>query len=172
MTKRKNLLIIPIVVFMTILFSLLTPVSAYAEGAHIIRQDYRPLRTIKLLMDYSHRSELLLCAGISEDINATKPDKTIPFEHFRNAGNTLGATPAPEVPMLGRWVDGIHSEPMEFGYDLTDLTATVDRTKPLKYFFIVKTKDGTIGKGHIYKASTQDRCSCSKSRIAKSCLSF
>lgn len=125
----------------------------WTPGAHIIRQDYRPLRTIKLLMDYSHRSELLLCAGVSEDINATKPDKTIPFEHFRNAGNTLGATPAPEVPMLGRWVDGIHPEPMEFGYDLTDLTATVDRTKPLKYFFIVKTKDATIGKGHIYKAS-------------------
>ena len=122
-------------------------------GAHIIRQNYRPLRTIKLLMDYSHRSELLLCAGISEDINATKPDMIIPFEHFRNAGNTLGANPAPEVPMLGRWVDGIHYEPMEFGYDLTDLTATVDRTKPLKYFFIVKTKDGTIGSGHIYKAS-------------------
>ena len=122
-------------------------------GAHIVRQNYRPLRTIKLLMDYSHRSELLLCAGISEDINATKPDMIIPFEHFRNAGNTKGANPAPEVPMLGRWVDGIHYEPMEFGYDLTDLTATVDRTKPLKYFFIVKTKEGTIGSGHIYKAS-------------------
>jgi len=122
-------------------------------GAHIIRQNYRPLRTIKLLMDYTHRSELLLCAGISEDINATQPDQIIPFEHFRHAGNTLGADPAPEVPMLGRWVDGVHYEPMEFGYDLTDLTATVDRTKPLKYFFIVKTEAGSIGSGHIYNAS-------------------
>ncbi|MBO7068128.1 MAG: PKD domain-containing protein [Bacteroidaceae bacterium] len=125
----------------------------WTPGAFVIRQDYRPLRTIKLLMDYSHRSELLLCAGISENLNATKPEKTIPFEHFRYAGNTLGADPAPEVPMLGRWVDGIHSEPMEFGYDLTDLTFTVDRTKPLKYFFIVKTKSGAIGTGHIYNAS-------------------
>jgi len=122
-------------------------------GTHIIRRDYRPLRTIKLLMDYSHRSELELFAGVSEDLDATKPDNTIPFEHFRNAGNAQGADPAPEVPMLGRWVDGMHYEPMEFGYDLTDLTATVDRTKPLKYFFIVKTKAGTIGSGHIYKAS-------------------
>ncbi|MBQ6085648.1 MAG: PKD domain-containing protein [Bacteroidaceae bacterium] len=126
---------------------------AWSPGAHIVRQDYRPLRTIKLLMDYSHRSELLLCAGVSEDINATKPDKIIPFEHFRNAGNTLGASPAPEVPMLGHWTDGMHYEPMEFGYDLTDLTATVDRTKPLKYFFIVKRNANTIGSGHIYKAS-------------------
>ena len=125
----------------------------WSPGAHIIRQDYRPLRTIKLLMDYSRRSELLLSAGVSENLNATKPEKTIVFEHFRYAGNTLGADPAPEVPMLGRWADGIHSEPMEFGYDLTDLTFAVDRTKPLKYFFIVKTKTGAIGNGHIYKAS-------------------
>ena len=125
----------------------------WTPGAYVIRQDYRPLRTIKILMDYSRRSELLLSAGISENVNAAKPEKTIPFEHFRYAGNTLNANPAPEVPMLGRWVDGIHYEPMEFGYDLTDLTFSVDRTKPLKYFFIVKTKSGAIGNGHIYNAS-------------------
>ena len=130
-----------------------TDTWTWTPGAYVIRQDYRPLRTIKLLMDYSHRSELLLSAGIAENINATKPEMTIPFEHFRYAGNTLGADPAPEVPMLGRWADGIHSEPMEFGYDLTDLTFSVDRTKPLKYFFIVKTKTKAIGSGHIYKAS-------------------
>ena len=126
---------------------------AWSPGAHLIRKDYRPLRTIKLLMEYSHRSELLLCAGVSEDLNATEPDMIIPFEHFRNASNTLGADPAPEVPMLGRWVDGMHYEPMEFGYDLTDLTAAVDRTKPLKYFFIVKTGEKAIGSGLIHQAS-------------------
>ena len=125
----------------------------WTPGAYVIRKDYRPLRTIKLTMDYSHRSELLLSAGIAENVNATKPEKTIPFEHFRYAGNTLGANPAPEVPMLGRWTDGMHYEPMEFGYDLTDLTFSVDRTKPLKYFFIVKTKTNAIGSGHIYNAS-------------------
>ncbi len=125
----------------------------WTPSAYVIRQDYRPLRTIKLLMDYSRRSEMLLSAGVAENINATKPEKVIPFEHFRYAGNTLGASPAPEVPMLGRWADGIHSEPMEFGYDLTDLTFSVDRTKPLKYFFIVKTSTDAIGSGHIYNAS-------------------
>ena len=125
----------------------------WTPGAYVIRKDYRPLRTIKILMDYSRRSELLLSAGIAENLNASKPEKTIPFEHFRYAGNTLGADPAPEVPMLGRWTDGMHYEPMEFGYDLTDLTFSVDRTKPLKYFFIVKTKTGAIGSGHIYNAS-------------------
>ena len=125
----------------------------WTPGAYVIRKNYRPLRTIKLLMDYSRRSELLLSAGIAQNIDALRPEKQIPFEHFRYAGNTLGADPAPEVPMLGRWTDGMHYEPMEFGYDLTDLTFTVDRTKPLKYFFIVKTKTDAIGSGHIYNAS-------------------
>ncbi|MBO7120021.1 MAG: PKD domain-containing protein [Bacteroidaceae bacterium] len=134
-------------------FAVDNDVWTWTPGAYVIRQDYRPLRTIKILMDYTHRSELLLSAGVSENLNATKPEKSIPFEHFRYAGNTLGADPAPEVPMLGRWADGIHDEPMEFGYDLTDLTFAVDRTKPLKYFFIVKTKDAAKGAGHIYNAS-------------------
>lgn len=130
-----------------------TTEAPWSPGSYYIRRDYRPLRTIKLTMDYSHRSELLLCAGVSEDLDATAPTKTISFEHFKNAGNPKGLSTAPEVPMLGRWADGMHYEPMEFGYDLTDLTSSFDRTKPLKYFFIVKSKTGAIGKGHIYQAS-------------------
>ena len=126
---------------------------AWTPSAHIVHQNYRPLRTIKVLMDYSHRSELFFCAGVSENLDATAPDVTISMAHFFNGGYTNGNNPAPEVPMLGRWVDGMHYEPMEFGYDLTALTASVDRTKPLKYFFIVKTPSNTIGSGHIYKAS-------------------
>lgn len=127
--------------------------GSWSPGSYLIRRDYRPLRTIKLKMDYDHRSELLLCAGVSANVNATQPDKVISFEHFKNAGNPKNLNPAPEVPMLGRWADGMHYEPMEFGYDLTDLTFSFDRTKPLKYFFIVKTKSNAIGSGHIYNAS-------------------
>lgn len=127
--------------------------GAWNPGSYIIRRDYRPLRTIKLLMDYTRRSEILLGAGVAQNLDATAPESSISFEHFKYAGDASGANPAPEIPMLGRWVDGLHHEPMEFGYDLTDLTATVDRTRPLKYFFFVKTKNTAIGTGHIYKAS-------------------
>ncbi|MBR5963091.1 MAG: PKD domain-containing protein [Bacteroidaceae bacterium] len=127
--------------------------GAWTPGAHIARRDYRPLRTFKIKMDYSRRSELSLSGGISENIDATEPDAIIPFEHFKNAGNHSNVNPAPEVPMLGRWVDGMHYEPMEFGYDLTDLTSTVDRTKPLKYFFVIQTKGTAIGTGNIYECS-------------------
>ena len=124
-----------------------------------VRKDYRPLRTIKLEMDYSRRSEIKLSAGISSDINATAPERSIDFEHFKYAGdgNYGNTNPAPEVPMLGRWADGrLHTEPMEFGYDLTDLTSGYDRSMPLKYFFIVETRSWGKGSGKIHNASIID----------------
>ena len=131
----------------------------WAPEIYKVRKDYRPLRTIKLEMEYSRRSEIKLSAGISADINATTPEKTIEFEHFRYAGdgNYGNSNPAPEVPMLGRWADGkLHSEPMEFGYDLTDLTNGYDRSMPLKYFFIVETRSWGKGSGKIHNASIMD----------------
>ena len=123
-----------------------------------VRKDYRPLRTIKLKMEYSRRSELCLSAGISTDLNAEMPEKTITFDHFKYAGDGKNgnSNPAPEVPMLGRWKDGMHYEPMEFGYDLTDLSAKFDKNMPLKYFFIVETRDWAEGHGKIHNASIID----------------
>lgn len=124
-----------------------------------IRKDYRPFRTIKLRMDYSRRSEMLLQAGVSADLNATEPDGLTDMHFFRYAGDGKNGSsnPAPSVPMLGRWADGkLHNEPMEFGYDLTDLSAGYDRNLPLKYFFIVNTRDWAVGEGNIYYASIID----------------
>ena len=131
----------------------------WAPEIYKVRKDYRPLRTIKLEMEYSRRSEMKLSAGISADINATTPEKTVEFEHFRYAGdgNYGNTNPAPEVPMLGRWADGkLHTEPMEFGYDLTDLTNGFDRSMPLKYFFIIETRSWGKGSGKIHNASIMD----------------
>lgn len=129
----------------------------YKPGFYVIRRDYRPLRTLKLKMEYSRRSELKLMAGISSDVNATEPEKTIEFEHFKYAGNgTNEHDPEPEVPMLGRWVDGMHYEPMEFGYDLTDLSAKFDTRKTLKYFFIIESKANAIGEGKVHTCSLMD----------------
>ena len=133
--------------------------SAWMPEIYRVRKDYRPLRTIKLEMDYSRRSEIALSAGISADINATEPEKTQRFVHFTYAGdgNYGNSNPAPEVPMLGRWADGkMHTEPMEFGYDLTDLTDGYDMSKPLKYFFVVESRSWAKGNGTIHNASIMD----------------
>lgn len=130
-----------------------------------VRKNYRPLRTLKVKMDYSHRSEIKLSVGIAANLKATRPEKTIELHHFRFAGDggNGDVNPAPAMPMLGRWADGkLHDEPMEFGYDLTDLTAGYDVSQPLKYFFIVdaRTKSGVasraIGSGTIHHLGILD----------------
>ena len=131
----------------------------WSPEVYKVRKNYRPLRTIKVNMDYSRRSEIYLMAGVSKDLNATEPECTQAFDHFKYAGdgNYGNTSPAPEVPMLGRWADGkLHDEPMEFGYDLTDLSSNLDQNEPLKYFFIIETKKTAVGEGHIYNASILD----------------
>lgn len=125
----------------------------WATELYVHRPDFEPQRTIKLLMDYDHRWELSLSAGISQDTAATAPEASCKFVHFTESTKFDKDGKSPAVPMLGKWADGWHNEPMEFGYDLTDLGEAFDKTKPLKYFFYAKTKTGAIGKGHLYKAS-------------------
>lgn len=131
----------------------------WAPELYKVRKNYRPERTIRVKMDYSRRSELYISAGVASDINATEPEVTMGFHHFMYAGdgNNGRTVPAPEIPMLGRWAGGkLHDEPMEFGYDLTDFTASYDKNKPLKYFLVIDTKAGALGTGHIYDAAIMD----------------
>lgn len=133
--------------------------NSFTPGYYDVMRDYRPLRTIKVKMEYSHRSEICLHVGVAQDVNATKPEQSITLTHFNFAGDgNRGKTqPAPEIPMLGRWADGeLHTEPMEFGYDLTTLTKDFDLSRPLKYFFWVETRSWGVGEGKIHAVSIID----------------
>lgn len=142
------------------------PVRQHEGGAwkpefYHVRKNYRPLRTLKVRMDYSHRSELKLLIGVSADLNAREPDVTTEMEHFKNAGDGRSEKAKQGVeaptPMLGKWADGIlHDEPMEFGYDLTDLSSGFDTRCPLKYFFIIERIPTSIGTGKLYNCSLID----------------
>ncbi|MCM1516995.1 MAG: hypothetical protein NC080_11420, partial [Paraprevotella sp.] len=123
------------------------------------RKNFRPLRVIKVKMDYTHRSELLLQVGISTDLNATEPESVTDMHHFRYAGDGQNgnAKPAPSTPMLGKWQGVMNHEPMEFMYDVTDFSAGFDQNKPLKYFFIINRKNDTsLGSGSVYEAGIVD----------------
>lgn len=134
----------------------------YQPEYYTPRRDYRPLRTLKVRMDYSHRSEMALYVGYSTNLSATKPEKETWLRHFYYSGLGKGVTvnasnPDPAIPMLNKWADGaLHDEPMKFGYDLTDLVENVDPATPLKYFFRVETRTWARGEGHIYNASIID----------------
>lgn len=143
------------------------PVRQHEGGAwrpefYHVRKEYRPKRTLRLLMDYSRRSELKLSVGIASDTAATKPERIVAMEHFKFAGDGRGNRQATlgmdaQTPMLGKWADGkLHDEPMDFGYDLTDLSAEFDTHRPLKYFLIVESKEGAIGTGSIYRCAVVD----------------
>ena len=125
----------------------------FTPGFKLVRQDYRPQVTLKILMDYSHRSEMCFVAGVASDTTATQPEisEIMPFFNYAGDGDKDGEDA--ETPMLGRWLDGMHYEPMEFGYDMTDLCSNFDRTQPLKFFFTVNLKKNAKGSGHIYKMS-------------------
>lgn len=136
--------------------------GAWKPEFYHVRKDYRPKRTLKLKMQYSRRSEIKLSVGVATRLDAREPERMVDLEHFKFAGDgrtnkkdTYGLD-AP-TPMLGRWADGwLHEEPMELGYDLTDLTEGMDTRSPLKYFLIVETKKEAIGQGAIYHASVMD----------------
>ena len=122
-----------------------------------IRKDYTPIRTLKAAVAYSKRSEIQICVGISTNLSATSPDKTLVLANHNYHGDYDGNNTDAEVPMLGQWTDGkLHTEAMEFGYDLTDFTDEFDRHAPLKYFLIINTKDGASGTGKIEYASIMD----------------
>lgn len=128
----------------------------YWPEVYYIRKNYRPLRTLKITMEHNKRSEILLSAGVSSDINSDTPERTVQFEHFKYAGDGDGDGTDATCPMLGRWKDGLNYEPMEFGYDLTDLSLGFDTRRPLKYFFIVESKSTSIGSGKIHACSLMD----------------
>ena len=137
-------------------YSMFTNSIPMNSGHFVWRKDYEPKRVFKILMDYSRRSEIAISAGISTDTAATAPAKTEDMPYFTYAGDGTKADPAPEVPMLGRWRSGMNYDPMEFGYDVTDLTDNCDLTKPLKYFLVIKSKNKALGHGNVYKFSLMD----------------
>ena len=49
--------------------------NSFTPGYYEVLRNYRPLRTIKVKMEYSRRSEIALHVGVAQNVNATKPEK-------------------------------------------------------------------------------------------------
>lgn len=121
------------------------------------RKNYTPERTMKVTMSYTKRSEISVKAGISADTTAEAPTDTYQFVYINNTGDGDGNSEDAETPLLGTWADGkVHTEPMEFGIDLTDLEAGYDLSRPLKYFLVIDTKSSASGEGTVASASVID----------------
>lgn len=133
------------------------PGEGWWPEIYTIRKDYKPRRTMKVRMTYTQRAAMGLSGGVSTNLNATAPDKSVPFIHFNYQGDADKVEGKAMMPILGIWADGVtHYEPIEFGYDLTDLCDGVDDSQPLKYFFRVSTLSSAEGTGAVYGASIID----------------
>ncbi|MBQ7741920.1 MAG: DUF5013 domain-containing protein [Bacteroidaceae bacterium] len=135
--------------------------SVWSVDRHYIRKDYEPIRMLKAKIAFSRRSALHLSVSATQDTASGSGQDSIELHHFKYAGDgTRNTYQPPLVPMLGKWIDGYHYEPMEFGYDLSDLTKKFDRRKPIKYFFNIRTQtnlpDEWQGTGRLYNASIID----------------
>lgn len=123
-------------------YKLLIDNNRWAEF-YYIRKEYHPSDMLRIKMNYSERCNLKLSIGIAGDAEATEPEKVVAAHHFINAGNS-------PIPMLGTWQDGVmHSESMEFGLDLSDLTFGIDTRKPFRFFFIIETDSDAVGTGEL-----------------------
>lgn len=131
--------------------------GSWQPYVYYFRKGYTPVRTMKVRMQYSKRSEISVRVGVSRDTTATVPEHEFQFQYINYTGDGDGNGIDAETPLLGRWRDGVmHTEPMEFGIDLTDLTDKVGRRRPLKYFLIVDSKASANGIGKILNASVLD----------------
>lgn len=124
---------------------------------YYLRQNYTPTRTMKVKMSFSKRSEISVSVGAAQNIEATSPEVTSIFRYINYTGDGDGDGVDAETPLLGRWADGkMHTEAMEYGIDLTDLSAGLDLSKPVKYFLIITPKAGATGTGTLNSASVLD----------------
>lgn len=139
-----------------------TEVEVYTGGGwwpeiYYLRQNYAPKQTLKVTMQYSKRSEISVKVGVSQNIEATSPEKESVFRYINYTGDRDGNNTDADTPLLGRWADGkMHYEPMEFGIDLTDLCEGIDFSKPVKLFLIINTKGSANGNGVIKNVSMID----------------
>ena len=131
--------------------------TGWIPNVYELRGGYEPNRTMKVTMTYDHRSEISVSVGVSQDTTATQPTYTTVFPYINYCGDGVGDNVEAAMPLLGRWADGkIHSEAMEYGVDMTDLSDQVDITRPLRYFLIIHSKAKAGGTGQVERASVMD----------------
>lgn len=83
-------------------------------------------QTIKFKLDYSDRFNLTMIVGVAQDTSSTSPDfiDTLPIAAVASSGGVV-------LPMLGK----DRPEPLEMGYNITDLISKINSANNYKLFF-------------------------------------
>lgn len=112
-----------------------------------VRDEVFPQITYKATVSHDRRNMIKISAGISSNINATQPEKTIDFGVFNYQGGPYY--------MRGAAYDGYQT--LELGLDVTPLLNDMNPDQPYRFFFIVDEKDSSgLGTGQIKNFSLMD----------------
>lgn len=110
---------------------------------YYVRKNFTPVDVFRIKMDYNQRCNIKISIGVSDDPNASEPNKVTAAEHFKYAGFE-------PIPLLGQYNGVINNEPMEFGLDLTDLTSIgYDTRNAFRYFLVIETQAASTGVGTV-----------------------
>lgn len=115
---------------------------------HVIKAkaDYTPKAALKATISHTNRGKLRITAGVSSNLNATKPDQILQIPVFNFQGG--------DHYMKGGTTEG--DKTIEIGLDITPLLSYVNSNQEARFFLVVEEKDqennsnGTIGGFSIY----------------------
>ncbi len=111
------------------------------------KQTTTPQLTMKVTLKNTCRNKLKVLAGVSTNVNATKPDKRIEFPIYNfHGGNYYMQGDSTEA-----------NKTIEFGLDITPLLSEINSNQPAKFFLEVADNDpGQIGQGQVISFSVLD----------------
>jgi len=110
-----------------------------------VKSFQEPQLKMRIKMTHNKRELIKISAGVSSDINASSPEKTIEFPlfHYQGGDNDM---------------QGVNSDPIEISLDASELLSYVEPNTPAKFFIIVNEMNDTYGikTGKIYDFSIVD----------------
>ncbi len=112
-----------------------------------VKEEYNPLATFNVSLTHTSRGKINLIAGVSSNLSATVPDKTMGFSVFNFQGG--------DFYMQGDTTEV--SKTIEFGLDISPLLNELTPGTPAKFFFQVQENDASnVSNGQINSLKLMD----------------
>jgi len=111
------------------------------------KKTYNPLLTVRTKIRYNLRNHIKIQVGVSSDLAAHDPDKTIDFACFNFEGGDL--------PMQG--FSDVNSDLIEIGLDITPLINYIPDNGQAKIFLdVIQKSSDALGAGQVESFSVMD----------------
>lgn len=93
-----------------------------------VKETQEPELLMRVKMNHNNRSAIKVLAGISTDINASRPEHILDFPLFNNQGGDFE-------------MNGSNTNPIEVSFDISELLSYTAPSVDCKYFLMIKEDD-------------------------------